>query len=159
MNSDLRAILAAALVAPLLAAALSGCSSRVAVRGNLPEPEQVVDVLPGESDRSDVQRILGSPSTLSTFQDDIWYYIGERTEQVAFFRPDVVERSVLVVKFNDAGRVSDTKLFTVEDGQEVAMVDRTTPTEGNELTIWQQLIGNIGRFSGDQSGGIAKPGS
>ena len=123
----------------LLAAALGACSPRLAVRGNLPDPEQVVEVLPGESDREDVQRILGSPSTLSTFQDSTWYYIGERTEQTAFFKPDVVERSVLTITFNDAGLVDDT-----------AMVDRQTPTEGNELTIWQQLIGNIGRFTGNE---------
>lgn len=148
MNARTRHWIALAASAPLLAGALAACSARVAVRGNLPDPEQVVEVLPGESDRQDVQRILGSPSTLSTFQDDTWYYIGERTEQIAFFEPDVIERSVLVVTFNDAGRVDDTKLYTIEDGQEIAMVDRTTPTEGNQLTIWQQLIGNIGRFSG-----------
>lgn len=158
MNTRPRPLAVFLLAAPLLAVALGACSSRVAVRGNLPEPEQVVAVQPGESSREDVQRILGSPSTLSTFQDATWYYIGERTEQVAFFAPDVVERSVLVVTFNDAGLVDDTKLFTVEDGQEIAMVDRTTPTEGNELTIWQQLIGNIGRFSGSESG-IKKPGT
>lgn len=134
----------------LLVAALGACSPRLAVRGNLPDPEQVVEVLPGESDREDVQRILGSPSTLSTFQDSTWYYIGERTEQTAFFKPDVVERSVLTITFNDAGLVDDTKLYTIEDGQEIAMVDRQTPTEGNELTIWQQLIGNIGRFTGNE---------
>lgn len=158
MNKRTRSLTAVLLALPLLAGPLGACASRVAVRGNLPEPEQVVEVQPGESSRDDVQQILGSPSTLSTFQDDIWYYIGERTEQVAFFEPEVVERSVLVVTFNDAGLVDDTKLYTVEDGQEIAMVDRTTPTEGNQLTIWQQLIGNIGRFSGTESG-INRPGS
>lgn len=158
MNKRTRQLSALALAAPLLAATLAACSSRVAVRGNLPDPEEVVEILPGDSSREDVQRILGSPSTLSTFQDATWYYIGERTEQVAFFAPEVIERSVLVVTFNDAGLVDDTRLFTVEDGQEIAMVDRTTPTEGNELTILQQLIGNIGRFGGGQDG-IKKPGT
>lgn len=146
-----RKLLPTVLAAALLAGSLAACSPRVAVRGNLPDPEQVVEVLPGESSREDVQRILGSPSTLSTFQDATWYYIGERTEQLAFFAPDVVERSVLVITFNDAGRVDDTKLYTVEDGQEIAMVARETPTEGKELTIWQQLIGNIGRFTGTEN--------
>ncbi|MEX2628889.1 MAG: outer membrane protein assembly factor BamE [Tistlia sp.] len=157
MNSPSRRAAALLLAAPLLIGALSACSSRVAVRGNLPDPEEVVEVMPGESRRDDVQRILGSPSTLSTFQDDTWYYIGERTEQVAFFEPEVIERSVLVVTFNDAGLVDDTQLFTVEDAQEIAMVDRTTPTEGKELTVLQQLIGNIGRFGGTE--GIKRPGS
>ncbi|SMF43354.1 Beta-barrel assembly machine subunit BamE [Tistlia consotensis] len=157
MNTTARHLTALLLITPLVAGSLAGCAARVAVRGNLPDPEQVAAVLPGQSSRQDVQRILGSPSTLSTFQANTWYYIGERTEQIAFFRPDVIDRSVLVITFKDDGTVDDTKLYTVEDGQEIAMVDRTTPTEGNELTIWQQLIGNIGRFGSDS--GIKKPGS
>jgi hypothetical protein len=29
----------------------------------------------------------------------------------------------------------------------VAMVDRVTPTHGNDLTLMQQVLGNLGRFN------------
>jgi len=39
-------------------------------------------------------------------------------------------------------------------------VNRKTPTKGKELTVIQQLIGNVGRFSSieEESSGIPKPG-
>ena len=36
----------------------------------------------------------------------------------------------------------------MEDAQDVDPVDRETPTEGRDLTLLQQLFGNIGKFSG-----------
>ena len=33
----------------------------------------------------------------------------------------------------------------LDDGQDVAMSDRETPTRGRELTILEQLLGNVGR--------------
>jgi hypothetical protein len=33
------------------------------------------------------------------------------------------------------------------DAQEISPVARVTPTEGRDLTLLQQLFGNIGRFS------------
>lgn len=140
---------AAALPRLLLGAAvllLAACDTGISVRGNLPDAELLATVRPGFDTREDVQRALGSPSTVSTFQDRTWYYIGQKTTQFAFYKPEVLERSVFVVNFDEGGFVADTKLYTLEDGQEVAMVDRETPTEGRELTVLQQIIGNIGRF-------------
>lgn len=141
---------AALALAAGIAAGTAACDRKVAVRGNMPDPEVVLEVQPGYSNRNDVLQILGSPSTVSTFQDDIWYYIGYRTEQFAFLEPDVVDRSVLVVAYNDAGVVDDTRLYTVEDGEIIDPVSRETPTEGRELTILQQLFGNIGKFPSAQ---------
>ena len=146
---------AAASLAAGVAFGTAACDRKVAVRGNMPDPEVVLEVQPGYSNRNEVLQVLGSPSTVSTFQDDTWFYIGYRTEQFAFLEPEVVDRSVLVVAFNDAGVVDDTRLYTVEDGQIIDPVSRETPTEGRELTILQQLFGNIGKFPvGEDSGGL-----
>ena len=70
------------------------------------------------------------------------------SETVAFFDPDVLERSVLVVSFTDEGVVGEKQVYTLEDGKDVSPVGRVTPTEGKKLTVLQQLFGNIGRFTG-----------
>ncbi|MGO1117264.1 outer membrane protein assembly factor BamE [Rhodovibrionaceae bacterium A322] len=126
---------------------LGACEYQVNVRGNMPDPDEVAEILPGISNRSDVSEILGSPSTVSTFEDQVWYYIGQRTEQLAFFAPETTDRSVLVIEFNENGVVDDTRFYTVEDGKVIDHVSRKTPTHGKELTVVQQLIGNLGRFT------------
>ena len=52
-----------------------------------------------------------------------------------------------VVNFGYDGLVQETKYYTLEDGWDVELVARETPTEGQELNLIQQLLGNIGRFS------------
>ena len=134
------------VTAGVLASSLVACDKTIRVHGNMPDPEVIAEIQPGVDDRNGVVDKLGSPSAVSTFIDNKWYYIGQRSEQFAFLDPDILERSVLVVSFGEGGLVDDTLLYTLEDGQIVAPIDRITPTEGKELNLLQQLFGNIGRF-------------
>ncbi|MHA1600791.1 MAG: outer membrane protein assembly factor BamE, partial [Alphaproteobacteria bacterium] len=91
------------ILAGLLPVALSACEQTINVRGNLPEPEIVSKINPGVHSREDVASLLGSPSTISTFQDDKWYYISQRTTQFAFFAPEVLERKIIAMSFDTDG--------------------------------------------------------
>lgn len=136
-----------AILAPLLAALLVACAPRIQQQGNVPDAEQVVLIQPGIDDKNRVAELLGSPSTTSTFDADTWYYISRRTSQDAFWEPEVLDQSVLAIAFDTNGLVEDMKIYDQDDGRLVAMVDRTTPVYGNELTLFQQLLGNLGRFN------------
>ena len=105
----------------------------------------------GQSSRRDVQQRLGTPSTSSIFTDKVWYYFSEKTEQVAFFEPEVKERKIIAIVFAPDGRVGNIATYTEADGKPVELVSRVTPTAGNELSFFQQLFGNIGRFSSGEN--------
>ncbi len=147
-------IVASSLFA-LSALALAACEGDQRTRGNLLTEERMAEISAGQSLQSDVVAAVGTPSAVSTFEGNTWYYIGERQEQRAFLDPNILERNVLVVNFDDEGLVESTELYTVADGQYIQPVGRTTPTEGRKLTILQQLLGNIGRFNpdGPEAGG------
>lgn len=137
---------------------LANCAPRVDARGNLPDPERVAEIKPGEHTRGLVGEILGSPSSASTFGQETWFYISKRTETLAFLEPEVKDREVLVIRFNDDGIVESVEQLGLEDGREIVLVERETPTAGNEFTFFDQIFGNLGRFSGDAQGG-GSPGS
>ena len=139
------------LAAGALSVALAGCSARIDSRGNLPDPENLSQIKAGQSSREDVSQLLGSPSTVGNFTGETWYYISNRTETTAFFAPTVEERQVVMVRFDDQGKVADLKTLGLEDGKTVEIVDRVTPTSGNEFTFLQQIFGNLGRFNGKKS--------
>ena len=141
-----RAPFASAMALCAASLTVAACGTAVQVRGNMPEPEDVAVIEPGVHSRQDIVDLLGSPSTVSTFHDRKWYYIGQKTTQFAFARPEVLDRSVLVVTFDEAGYVDETTKYTLADAREVDPVDRITPTEGKDLTILQQFFGNLGRF-------------
>lgn len=134
--------------AGFVALALTACAPTLDTRGNIAEADRLKQIRPGVSTRDDVAALLGTPSSTGTFDPNTWYYIGQRTEKTAFFRPDVVERKVVTVRFDASGTVREVEQHGAEDGHEVAVVDRETPTAGRELGFFEQILGNVGRFSG-----------
>jgi outer membrane protein assembly factor BamE (lipoprotein component of BamABCDE complex) len=140
-----RTLLAAVGLA--LALGSGACTARIDQRGNKPDEDQVVLINPGVDDKNRVAELIGTSSAISTFNDRTWYYISKRTETVAFFDPETVDQEVLAISFDDSGVVDNMRIYGPEDGRTIAYVDRTTPTEGNELTLIQQLLGNLGRFN------------
>ena len=135
------------------AAALGACSPTLDIHGNIPKPEIVEGVVAGTSTKEQVSGMLGTPSAVATFDDDAWYYVGKRTSRIAFLEPEILERHVLVIRFDAGGIVRQVERLDKEDGRAVDVVARTTPTRGRELTVIEQLIGNIGRFGGGGPGG------
>jgi outer membrane protein assembly factor BamE (lipoprotein component of BamABCDE complex) len=140
------ALLPAALLASaLVAGALPGCAPISSTHGF-----QALDVKPaelkvGEDTKSTVLERLGSPSAMSTFDPNLWFYISQGVEQKAFYRPRVTNRDVVAVTFDPAEKVAGINSYKLADGKVIAFNDRETPTRGRELTIIEQLLGNVGR--------------
>ncbi len=128
--------------------ALAGCTKDIDPRGNLPTPDALAQLSIGEQTRQDVQGLLGTPATTAVFDDETWYYISSNTTQYAFYKTHELERTVFTVSFNERGILKDVRKFEMKDGHVVSIVGRETPTKGREYSILEQLLGNIGRFSG-----------
>lgn len=132
---------------------MTACSPITATRGNIADPDRIAEIKAGQTTRDDVAAILGTPTSVGTFDSDVWYYIGSKTEKVAFFKPEVVDRRVVVVHFDKSGVVQDIKRVDGDEGRDIDMVQRTTPTNGRELGFLEQLLGNVGRFSAKDANG------
>ncbi|HEY0102766.1 MAG TPA: outer membrane protein assembly factor BamE [Brevundimonas sp.] len=134
------AILAAAAVA------MSACAPVVGQNGFQAIDAKPTDIVAGTDTKQTVLAKLGTPSTTSTFErDNVWYYISQVTEKYTYNRPQVTQRSVTEITFNDAGQVAAVNALGLDDGQQLTMNGRETPTRGRQLTILEQLLGNVGR--------------
>jgi outer membrane protein assembly factor BamE (lipoprotein component of BamABCDE complex) len=139
--------ISAAVAAVLIVGSLGACAPVVGMHGF-----QVVDVAPsdivaGADTKETVLARLGTPSTTSTFErDQVWYYMSQTTERYTYNRPQVSQRSITEITFNEAdGKVAQVRTLGLEDGQKIAMERRETPTRGRQLTIMEQLLGTVGR--------------
>lgn len=126
---------------------LAACSPQIATHGNMVDVDALAKVEPGRTDQSTVLALLGSPSSQANFGEPTWYYIGQRTERQAFYRPETIERRVVYIDFEPQGTVKSIGTLDMDDGKKIAIVDRETPTAGQRITLLKQLIGNIGRFT------------
>jgi len=126
---------------------ISGCGPKVENGGYIREDDFKGKVLLGKSTKEDVRNNLGSPSAQSTFGDETWYYVTARKETVAFFKPEVVKQDVTEIAFDSKGIVSKINNYTKDDGEDIAIAKRTTPTEGHTMGFMEQVLGNLGRFN------------
>lgn len=126
---------------------LGACTSQISTHGHRLDAAALAQVEPGQSSQQDVIQLLGSPSSLATFDDHTWYYVSQRTESHTFYYRTVVAQDVVAIVFDDQGMVNRIDRHDLNGAQEIDLVSRETPTAGNELSVLEQLLGNIGRFN------------
>ena len=134
------------LAAATLIAGLAACTTRIERRGIELDPDMLRRIEPGVSDREDVRDKLGSPSSQASFGGETWYYISALRKHVAFYAPEVTDQKVIAIDFDEAGVVKSVRRYGAEDAREIEPVERTTATGGRELTILEQMFGNLGRL-------------
>lgn len=145
--SPVRVYLTFGLMMGLLGTA---CTPTQNVRGYFIDDVLIAEIKSGVDDKGSVLNVLGSPSNVSTFGTDTWYYVTRKTERLAFFEKKIVDQRVVAIKFKDSGVVAEVKRYETEDARTVVMNERVTPTRGKQLSLVQQLFGNLGRFTGEE---------
>ena len=148
-----RTRLAAVAFVVISAGLLSACNPTLRSHGFRYTDGEVPEILVGQDTQASVLATLGNPSTRGVFEEQTWYYISATRETLAYRRPDTRDRRIIAVRFDEAGTVSAVEEFGLEDGRVVAAVGRETPTRGRELTILEQILGNVGRLPTEQFGG------
>ena len=136
------ALFAAALAATLGAAA---CAPVTSYNGFQAREQKPQDVKVGVDTKSTVLTSLGSPSTKSTFDPNVWYYVSQITDEYAYYKPRVRTRDVVRITFGKDEKVSEVKHLTLKDGYQIAYDRAETPTRGRSLSWVEQVLGTIGR--------------
>lgn len=137
------------VAAALAASLLAGCAREMESHGYAPAAEELATIQVGQDTRNTVRRKIGRPSATGIFTDDGWYYVASEVENYLFYEPRVASRRVVAVRFDQNDVVASVNEYGLEDGRVIDLETRTTPTLGRELTILQQVLGNIG-ISADQ---------
>ena len=139
-----KVVLAAAAATALLAT--GACTPITTYSGFQAVEVDPANVKPGEDTKSTVMGKLGSPSVQSTFDPNLWFYMSQVTDRVAFYQPRVARRDIVAIAFDPATeQVATVNSYSLKDGKIIAFNDRETPTRGREMTILEQLLGNVGR--------------
>jgi outer membrane protein assembly factor BamE (lipoprotein component of BamABCDE complex) len=140
-------------LAPVLLVLLAGCGETGVfayppqTRGNKVDLEILAQLVPGTSSRADAMALLGSPTARATFDDNTWIYIGEVTKPRIGGTLQVQDQLVVVLSFDQRGTLTGIERRGMDDSAKVAVIDRATPSPGNNASILQQLLGNVGRFA------------
>ncbi len=136
---------------------LSACSSTVTYRGFQETQKLTESVQPGVSTKQALLSRFGSPSLSGNAQTgDSWYYVAYTEEKFAFFHPEITDRDVVALYFDQNGVLETSKHYSLADGKIISLNDDKTPLYGKDLNVVQQLLSNVGRFNTDDT---SNPGS
>ena len=146
-----------------LAIGLGGCglfTAPLQYRGQSVTEDQLRQLVPGTTTEADVRALLGEPTTQGLFDSNRWAYIGQVTRNRIGRYPGVISDDVVVLTFNDQGVLQSVDHHGKKQAVQVGMAAGATPSPGGNASFFQQLLGNIGRYSptstttGGTSGGL-----
>ena len=77
---------------------LGACSNEyfIQTEGNMPTKDDIMQVKRGMP-QSEVRKIMGSPSVISSLDHRTWIYMNSTMERMAFFEPEALERNVVAI--------------------------------------------------------------
>ncbi|MBP7240480.1 outer membrane protein assembly factor BamE [Amaricoccus sp.] len=121
----------------------AACAPTTQVHGYVPPAADVAAVTLGVDTTATVEEKLGLPSSTGLLQDSAWFYVQSTIRHFTYHRPNVVDRTVLVVSFNADGVVTGIESYGLDRGRIVELEARTTDTGGRQLGVLEQLFGNL----------------
>lgn len=143
----LRTVGAWGLAVALGTATLAACAPvQEIVHGAVITQDQI-DLIPVGSSKDQVLLALGTPSTTGKFDNDVYYYISQRTQKrFAYDKQRIVDQRVLAVYFDETETVAQVANYGLQDGKIFDFISRTTPTGGRDMTLLGQIL-----FGGTQN--------
>ena len=126
---------------------LQACSASYRNHGFVPREDQMTDIVVGRDTRETVAQKIGGPSAGSLRRNDAWYYVESRFRLMGFQAPREIEREVMRIRFDTAGRVANIERFGLENGQIVRLSTRVTETVTTDRGFLGQIFGGLGQGS------------
>ena len=125
---------------------LGGCTPITSYQGFQAVEANPKDVKVGLDSKATVMDRLGSPSAVAAFDPNTWYYISQVSDQMAFRTANIRRRDIVAIAFNKGDdKVLAVNAYSLKDGHVVPYNKRATPTRGRELSVIEQILGNIGQ--------------
>lgn len=126
--------------------ALGACSATFQNHGFVPPEDELQTILPGVDTRDSLALSLGEPSASGVIRNDAWFYTQYRVRSFAYQAPQVIERDIVAITFDEDGVVRNIERFGLEDGQIVQLSRRVTDGGIGEVTVLTQILRNFGRL-------------
>ena len=110
---------------------VSNCSFKPVVKHHgVPFLEKKqLSLIVNKSNKNDIKKILGNPSTTSKFDKDVWIYIERKQTQSKISnlgKMKISKNDVLVLEIDDYGILRKKDFYNKEDMQNIKVVEATT---------------------------------
>ncbi len=137
------------LLLAITCVALAACTERFRSHGYVPSEDDLQQIVVGVDTRSSVEDLVGVPTTSGALTAGGYYYIESNVRHYAWKQPEMVDRQIVAISFDQADVVSNIERYGLQDGNVVPLSRRVTRSGGADISFIRKLFGNIGRFSAE----------
>ena len=112
-----------------------------------------------KSNKNDIRKILGNPSTKSKFDNDIWIYIERKQTQSKLKnlgRMKIFKNDVLVLEIDNQGILKKKEFYNKEDMENIKIVEATTESGFNRNSFIYEFMSSMRQKINDPLGQRAK---
>ena len=112
-----------------------------------------------KSNRNDIKKILGVPSTTSKFDNDLWIYIERKQTQSRLKnlgRMKIFKNDVLVLELDNYGILKKKEFYNKNDMENLEIVDATTEAGFKRNSFIYDFMSSMRQKMNDPLGQRAK---
>ena len=108
-----------------------------------------------QSNKNDILKLLGSPSTKSTFDNDLWIYIERKTDNSSltkFGSERIIVNNVLLLEINNMGLLEKKEFLDLTSMQELKFAEQTTENLYKKNTFIKDFLSSMRQKINDPLG-------
>ena len=112
-----------------------------------------------QTNKNDIIKILGSPSTISKFDENIWIYIERKQTQSKLKnlgKMKIYENNVLILEVNDYGILKNKKLYSKEKMENINLATAITESTYKRDSFIYDFMSSLRQKVNDPLGQRAK---
>ena len=112
-----------------------------------------------KTNKNDIMKILGNPSTKSKFDNDVWIYIERKqtqSELKKLGKMKIYKNDVLVLEINDYGILKKKDFFNKDNMQNIKIVENTTKSGFKKKSFIYDFMSSMRQKINDPLGQRAK---
>ena len=111
------------------------------------------------SNKNDIRKLLGSPSTVSKFDNDLWIYIERKQTQSKLKnlgKMKIFKNDVLILEIDKYGLLKNKTFYNKDDMNEIKIVESTTESGFEKKTFIYDFLSSMRQKMNDPLGQRAK---
>lgn len=102
-------------------------------------------IILNKTNKNDVRKIIGPPSSVSDFEDT-WFYIERKKISqplVKLGKKKIDKNNILILSFNEKGLLIDKKLLNIDDMKDLKVADISTTKKFSQNNFVDGIISTL----------------
>jgi outer membrane protein assembly factor BamE (lipoprotein component of BamABCDE complex) len=97
------------------------------------------ELLVNKTNKNDIIKILGAPSTKSILEDNLWIYIENRKSKSSLFKLGkeiVLTNNILLIEMDNKGILKNKKFYNIDDLNKLSFNDEKTKMSEKDSFVY-----------------------